>query len=77
MAALIQQISVGLFVRKNRYQHLALRVMLAKVIAKSALSVMNRLHNYLLLSLRQTHPHSAPLPSMLQLSKLYAARKSQ
>jgi hypothetical protein len=50
--------------------------MLAKVIAKPALSAMNCLHNYLLLSHHQTHPHSAPLPSMLRLSKLYAARKS-
>ncbi|MBB5340518.1 hypothetical protein HDF13_002851 [Edaphobacter lichenicola] len=35
--------------------------MLAKVIAKSALSVVNRLHNNLLLSLDQSHERVAPL----------------
>jgi hypothetical protein len=51
MAALIQQIGIGFFAGKNRYQHLGLRVMLAKVIAKTTLPVMNCLHKYLLLSL--------------------------
>src|SRR6266446_6992432 len=47
MSTRIQDRLIRLLARKNRHQHLALRVMLAKVIAKSALSTMNRLHKNL------------------------------
>jgi hypothetical protein len=49
MSALIQQRQVRLFARVNRYQHCAIRMLLAKVITKSALSGMNCLHGSLLL----------------------------
>jgi hypothetical protein len=75
MAALIQQIGVGPFARKNRHQHLALRVVLAKVIAESALPVMNCLHKNLLLSLSLTREPDTPLHRTLRLSRLYAAQK--
>jgi hypothetical protein len=50
MPTLIQQIRIGLLAGKYGNQHRTLRMMLAKVIAKSALSAMNCLHTYLLLS---------------------------
>ncbi len=50
MPTLIQQSASAFLLVKNRDQHRTLRMMLAKVIAKSALSVMNWLHTYLLLS---------------------------
>ena len=61
MTTLIQHRGVSFFARQNRDQHRALRMMLAKVVAKSALSVVNCLHNNLLLSLYLTHDHAAPL----------------
>ena len=51
MSTLIQKVRISLLACKNRDQHLALRVMLAKVITKSALSVMNCQHKILLVSI--------------------------
>jgi hypothetical protein len=51
MPALIQYRFIRFLARKNTYQNLALRVMLAKVVAKPTLSFMKtRLHNNLLLA---------------------------
>ena len=61
MTALIQYGRISFLARQNRDQHRTLRMMLAKVVTKSALSVMNCLHNILLLSLNLTHDHAAPL----------------
>lgn len=61
MTALIEQVRIGLLGGKDRDQHRTLSVMLAKVVAKSALSVVNWLHNDLLLSLDQTHDRIASL----------------
>jgi len=61
MATLIQNRRICLLARQNCDQHRTLRMMLAKVVTKSALSAMNCLHNNLLLSLNLTHDHAAPL----------------
>src|SRR5260370_42124564 len=65
MSTLIQQRLIRLLARENRYQNLALRVMLAKVITKSALPAMNCLHKNLLVSTSdsssQMNPHRTPV----------------
>jgi hypothetical protein len=48
MSTVIQHRFIRLLARKNTYQDLALGVVLAKMIAKSTLPTMNRLHNNLL-----------------------------
>lgn len=50
VAALIQHLGIGLLAGKNRYQNLTVVMVFAKVVTKSALSVMNCLHTHLLLS---------------------------
>src|ERR1700722_16246158 len=53
MPALVQQRLIGFFAGEDGHKHRTLRMVLAKVITKSALSAMNCLHNFLLpLSLR-------------------------
>jgi len=48
MSALIQQRLICLLAREDRYQHLALCMVLPKMSAKSTLPAMNCLHNNLL-----------------------------
>jgi hypothetical protein len=64
MTTLIQQVRVGFLARKNRHQNLALGVVLAKMPAKSALSVVNCLHKILLL-FRGLYPVQTPSPGTL------------
>ena len=66
MSTLIQQRLICLLARKNRDENLALRVMLAKVVAKPTLPFMKtRLHNNLLLTLNLPHDLNASLPHTL------------
>jgi hypothetical protein len=76
VTAFIQHLRIGLLARKDRHEHGTLRMMLAKVITKSALSTVNCLHSVLLLAIDKSYPAPRIVASKPQLSQLYALGKS-